>query len=149
VVLDEAPDRLAILSAATQDVDDSIKQLLGDDSFAIFATYQGTIQTRKFVLQPLAERLQFGAEPLRSDQLDQLAASVPPYYFGIQQYIMSGPAPELPESLDAAAKRVLTAVQLEAYKEYKNVWECQTAKTRLDQELVAQNIRAKVNASTH
>lgn len=146
VVIDEAPDRVSILAAGTEDVDESIKQLLGDRDFAEFAGYQATVQIRKFVLQPFADHLHFGAEPLNGEQIEQLVASVPPYYFGVQQYFLQEPAPELPKSMDDAAQHVLSEGQLKAYQQYKQVWECRIAKERMDLELFSQQHRATSDA---
>jgi hypothetical protein len=141
--LDDLPERGALLAAGTKEADEQIRALLGDEGYAAFVQYQGSIQTRRFAIAPFAEHERSGPNALTDSQVDQLAASVPPYYFGVEHFIFQEPAPPLPASLDEAAAAALTPPQLAAYNAFKDYWQAKRAQAEANQDEVRRQIAAK------
>ena len=141
--LDDLPERGSLLNAGTAETDQMIRALLGDEAYATFAQYQGSIQTRNYAIRPFADHERAGPNPLTEAQVDQLVASVPPYYFGVDHFTFQEPAPALPASLDKSAATVLSEPQLAAYNSYKAVWQARADQAAANQQEFARQLAAE------
>ena len=103
-------DELEFIAAGTQDIDERIRSLLGEEKYSFYAAYEKTLPWRAPFTE-LAEQLRT-IDPLRDDQIDQLAAwsaSANPGLFGDK--LKSGPT--VPAHVITQAEGMLTPLQLE------------------------------------